>query len=109
MNSIADSLFSNSASKYLSKVLDEGEEKEPIQQQDEEKEAKEQLERERAKRKAQIEKERIKREKKRQTIRDKYNIQGKKPEEDNLVLYDEIEVVQEHIENIRKKNSCVCM
>ena len=54
-------------------------------------------------------KERNKREKKRQTLRDKYNIQKKEPEEDKSAIEDGIEVVGEHIENIQKKSSCKCM
>ena len=108
MNVITESLFSNSASKYLSKALDEGKEKDPKQVEEEEK-AKEQLEKEREERKAQMAKERGKREKKRQTLRDKYNIEKKESEEDKSAIEDGIEVVQEHIEEIKKKSSCKCM
>ena len=112
MNVITQSLFSNSASKYLSKALDEGE-KDPKQVAEEEK-AKEQLEKEREERKAQMAKERSKREDKRQALRDKYKpeldkIQKKESEEDKSAIEDGIEVVQEQIEEIKKKSSCKCM
>ena len=108
MNFIANSLFSNSASKYLTEALDDEKGKDPKQIEEEEK-AKEQLEKEREERKAVISKEVSKREEKRQTLRDKYNIQKKKPEEEKSAMDDGIEVVQEQIEEIKKKSSCKCM
>ena len=108
MDVITNSLFSNSASKYLSKALDDEQEKTPKQLKEEE-EAKEEQEKEKAERKAEMAKERNKREKKRQTLRDKYNIQKKEPEEDKSAIEDGIEVVGEHIEKIKKKSSCKCM
>ena len=108
MNFIADSLFSNSASKYLTKALDDEKGKDPKQIEEEEK-AKEQLEKEREERKAVISKEVSKREEKRQTLRDKYKIKKKEPEEEKSAMDDGIEVVQEQIEEIKKKSSCKCM
>ena len=108
MNFITESLFSNSASKYLTEALDEGKGKDPKQIEEEEK-AKEQLEKEREERKSLIANEVSKREDKRQALRDKYNIQKKEPEEKKSALDDGIEVVQEQIEEIKKKSSCKCM
>ena len=108
MDVVTSSLFGNSASKYLSKALDDGQEKTPKQLKEEE-EAKEEQEKQRAERKAGMAKERSEREKKRQTLRDKYNIQKKGPKEDKSAIEDGIELVEEHIEEIKKKSSCKCM
>ena len=108
MNVITESLFSNSAHKYLAGVLEEEEEKDPKQVREEEK-IKEKQEKEKEERKALIVSENSKREEKRQAMRDKYGITKREPEEENSAIEDGIEVVQEHIETIKKKNSCKCM